>query len=86
MAFLFILGQALSAHLFGGCGQRALSRKTPIYFIWYFDFACIRFLWANTCGFVDGGTVVFLRSIPVLMLEQKAAMIGKKEQDDRAPG
>ena len=33
MAFLFILGQALPAHLFGGCGARAVSRKTPIYFI-----------------------------------------------------
>ena len=39
MAFLFILGQALLAHLVphgglvGGCGARALSRKTPIYFI-----------------------------------------------------
>ena len=33
MAFLFILGQALPAHLVGGCGTRAVSRKTPIYFI-----------------------------------------------------
>ena len=33
MAFLFILGQALRAHLVGGCGARAVSRKTPIYFI-----------------------------------------------------
>ena len=33
MAFLFILGQALPAHLVGGCGARAVSRKTPIYFI-----------------------------------------------------
>ena len=33
MAFLFILGQALLAHLVGGCGARAVSRKTPIYFI-----------------------------------------------------
>ena len=33
MAFLFILGQALPAHLDGGCGARAVSRKTPIYFI-----------------------------------------------------
>ena len=41
LAFLFILGQALPAHmvgvgvggLFGGCGARAASRKTPIYFI-----------------------------------------------------
>ena len=30
MAFLFILGQALPAHLVGGCGARAVSRKTPI--------------------------------------------------------
>ena len=33
MAFLFILGQALPAHFVGGCGARAVSRKTPIYFI-----------------------------------------------------
>ena len=33
MAFLFILGQALPAHLAGACGARAVSRKTPIYFI-----------------------------------------------------
>ena len=33
MAFLFILGQALPAHLVGGCGARAVPRKTPIYFI-----------------------------------------------------
>ena len=38
MAFLFILGQALPAHLVGGCGTRAVSRKTPIYFI--FTFCC----------------------------------------------
>ena len=30
MAFLFILGQALPAHL---VGARAVSRKTPIYFM-----------------------------------------------------
>ena len=33
MAFLFFLGQALPAHLVGGCGARAVSCKTPIYFI-----------------------------------------------------
>ena len=33
MAFLFNLGQALPAHLVGRCGSRAVSRKTPIYFI-----------------------------------------------------
>ena len=33
MAILFILGQALPAHLVGGCGARAVSRKTPIYFM-----------------------------------------------------
>ena len=33
MAFLVNLGQALLAHLVGGCGARAVSRKTPIYFI-----------------------------------------------------
>ena len=33
MAFLFFLGQALPAHLVGGCGARAVYRKTPIYFI-----------------------------------------------------
>ena len=39
LAFLVIFGQALPAHLvpcwcfFGGCGARAVSRKTPIYFI-----------------------------------------------------
>ena len=33
IAFLFILGQALPAHLVGGCGARAVSRKTPICFI-----------------------------------------------------
>ena len=39
LAFLFITGQALLAllvpfgGLVGGCGARAVSRKTPIYFI-----------------------------------------------------
>ena len=33
MSFLFILGQALPAHLVGGCGARAVARKTPLYFI-----------------------------------------------------
>ena len=33
MAFLFFLGQALPSHLVGGCGARAVSRKTPIYFM-----------------------------------------------------
>ena len=39
LAFLVILGQALPATrcpvggLVGGCGARAVSRKTPIYFI-----------------------------------------------------
>ena len=33
LAFLFILGQALPVHLVGGCGARAVSRNTPIYFI-----------------------------------------------------
>ena len=33
MAFLFILGQALLAHLVSGCGARAVSRETPIYFM-----------------------------------------------------
>ena len=37
MAFLFILGQALPARLVGGCGARAVSRKTPIYFILNLD-------------------------------------------------
>ena len=36
MAFLFFLGQALPAHLVGGCGARAVSRKTPIYFTFTF--------------------------------------------------
>ena len=40
MAFLFFLGQALPAPLVGGCGARAVSRKTPIYFI-YFDLQVI---------------------------------------------
>ena len=34
MAFLSFFGQALPAHLVGGCGARAVSRKTPIYFIY----------------------------------------------------
>ena len=34
LAFLFILGQALPAHLVGGCGAQAVSRKTPIYFMY----------------------------------------------------
>ena len=44
MAFLFILGQALQAYLVGGCGVRAVSRKTPIYFIYSskFDFFSFR--------------------------------------------
>ena len=33
MAFLFIFGHALLAHLVGGCGARAVSRKTTINFI-----------------------------------------------------
>ena len=33
LAFLVNLGQAMQAHLVGGCGARAVSRKTPIYFI-----------------------------------------------------
>ena len=33
LAFFFILGQALPAHLVGGCGARAVSRNTPNYFI-----------------------------------------------------
>ena len=33
MAFLFILGRALPAHLVGGCGARAVSRKIPNNFI-----------------------------------------------------
>ena len=33
LAFLVNLGQALPAHLVGGCGARVVSRKTPIYFI-----------------------------------------------------
>ena len=40
LAFLFILRQALPAHLvlcwWVGCGARAVYRKTPIYFIWYY--------------------------------------------------
>ena len=41
LAFLVILGPALPAHLVplgglvGGCGARAVSRKTPIYFMLY---------------------------------------------------
>ena len=42
MAFLVSLGQAMQAYLVpcyvggsvGGCGARAVSRKTPIYFIY----------------------------------------------------
>ena len=43
LAFLFILGQALPANwcpvggLVGGCGARAVSRKTPIYFMYDTD-------------------------------------------------
>ena len=37
MAFLFILGQTLPAHLVGGCGARAVSRKTSIYFMLYIE-------------------------------------------------
>ena len=33
MAFLFFMGQFLPAHLVGGCGARAVSHKTPIYFM-----------------------------------------------------
>ena len=39
LAFLVNLGQAMQAYLMpccgsvGGCGERAVSRKTPIYFI-----------------------------------------------------
>ena len=33
LAFLVDMGQALLAHLVGGCGARAVSRKTPIYFM-----------------------------------------------------
>ena len=41
MAFLVILGQALPAHLVGVCFARAVSRKTPIYFM--YSFADIKF-------------------------------------------
>ena len=43
MAFLFILVQALPAYLVGGCGARAVSRKTPIYFIDNFHFSVSTF-------------------------------------------
>ena len=36
MAFMVNLGQALPAHLVGGCDARAVSRKTPIYFIFFY--------------------------------------------------
>ena len=42
LAFLVNLGQAMQAYSMpccgsvGGCGARAVSRKTPIYFIYYF--------------------------------------------------
>ena len=51
MAFLFILGQALPAYLVGGCGTRAVSRKTPIYFIFSWIPMVIflnRIDWCNT--------------------------------------
>ena len=44
LAFLFILGQALTAHLVpfgrlvGGCGARAVSRKTPNYLQHYLHY------------------------------------------------
>merc|ERR1712107_832431 len=42
MAFLFFLGQALPAHLVGGCGARAVSRKTPILYFIDFMTSCCR--------------------------------------------
>ena len=48
MAFLFFLGQALPAHLVGGCGARAVSRKTPIYFI-YVTYVCVQKIFPAQC-------------------------------------
>ena len=49
MAFLFILGQALLAHLVGGCGARTVSRKTPIYFIYNYNQTKSQIVTMNTC-------------------------------------
>ena len=51
MAFLFIFGQALPAHLVGGCGARAVSRKTPIYFIALTVYSIVSFIHAATKQF-----------------------------------
>ena len=56
MAFLFILGQALPAHLVGGCGARAVSRKTPIYFIVVRDEQVLNYcivMSSASCGLVS---------------------------------
>ena len=57
MAFLFFLGQALPAHLVGGCGARAVSCKTPIYFI-YIDGN-----WKHDCTHVIKNAKQFLGGV-----------------------
>ena len=51
MAFLFILGQALPAHLVGGCGARAVSCKTPIYFMLDISFSPYTVEYEQRMGF-----------------------------------
>ena len=68
MAFLFILGQALLVHLVGGCGARAVSRKTPIYFMYYYFF-----LTWETCTklFLDGvcikSHIVLVKTLKIVL-------------------
>ena len=47
-----MLGQALPAHLVGGCGARAVSRKTPIYFILFIKQVWHKWLcsWGQLCN------------------------------------
>ena len=54
-----ILGQALPAHLVGGCGARAVSRKTPIsvclvgyVLIWFGRFGLVWSVWLGRFGLV----------------------------------
>ena len=59
LAFLINLGQAMQAYsmscceLVGGCGARAVSRKTPIYFI-EFDWSKSHFLQFSTWNILEG--------------------------------
>ena len=59
LAFLVNLGQAMQAYSMpccgsvGGCGARAVSRKTPIYFIFMFESKAIMSFCFEKAGTAD---------------------------------